>query len=1503
MQKFPRQHFTYEVKAEGTALFEAEESLVAAAIRIMPKGQAKWRVRSEATTNTVTTWSEDFSGANSIDWERSENIVVSDGKVQLAIDSSTGKFHPEGYVYFRPRELSVPIRSLKLIGAEYETPEHGGTGKVDIVWVIDISRSMRSSIENVRKNAERFIDELSKYDLDWRMGIVLYDHEAYLLPEYSLWLTSPEAVKSAFGAIQTEGSGIENMTQAIHAAHAEFFPMREDATRVIIALSDESDKDANGDVPVATQEEELGHLLSEGIKVYVGNSFSGASNHDIYWQQTGGSKFSLKSPNFGEELASIGADIAKSATKIVFEASSDGEIWAPLEDEPVVFDEGGATIWVRMRFESPSGTVTPSISYFEIELEHIPEVFEGIYEGKAEILWEDGVKRLATPVWKLAPPYSLITGQQHPSPNSPDVTYTIENLSSDPELKIEFADGSTVSQGGEVFIAMSYPVMVEAEVSGNVIPGDATPFPLPQHSYGDVVYEITDITGPPGSQAYFENASGVRSQRTDDSTASVVLFAGGEGGSIEPWSSEAVAFDGAVNGENGFAPYRFTLPTNLPGIPSPGTMLNGKRLLKIQSVRYRINLLSLTSEDGAQTDDVFRIYFADTQNTSSRTFLDGETAKVATKQIEAVSYYKLVESGDILDELPIEWSDYDDATDVFESGVGDLDDLVVSLGDTRPTSIAYQVVGRRFEDSGARLSYIPSQVTVSLWATGDRPWDNYRQSFEYEVVAYPQARFNLRIDGVATLPNGQEFTGSKEWSGLVVDAYTSPKALTSPILQEIILTNSEGKPIDLFLDQGEPTYSFTLTTSDTDAEVRFSDTGTNTTTSGDAFVEAIYTVSHASGRKNGSLTYPGMLQVANPIVADGDVRYQVLVHGNDEVVGVFVAPDGTVVSDDTSSASGAWADNPDYELRFYLASPYSGVTPWESARHQLTYRVNENGDYTPAQVIAPVSALGIPDNAINLKLHLSLEKGQTQDGVLITEHCGAHFMLTQAPESSIYSSREALEQAAPIIEVWSTHMGERYIQTLEEILLHEGSAYVAGDTETLVLQIPAPEGLWHSFVGRSTDPGYQFRIVRDDDQLLVYARALQRAGRWTPQVNKGVYYHGQIEYAKLNQPAIFTVRADTAKEVVSTGTVVVEGDIDGQRVDLASIVLQAPTDAGWIRPFKRPLEDVVHALDASKSAKHLGVRSFGLLQARLHEGYLEIAASPDDTVHGTIRQREGAAVLPVQMPMTGPVLVADANDRSRLLVRLDEWAKAGFEREIEQVGKGYPMLVMPIPYGKLIACYEDEADITDEVDLIGAALIRYDRPFTFGQVYRIRLRAINAFGVDGDSPDLRVLFSDNTPSMMVAAEQEGSPPATEPLTLPVPWTNPETHETWIQLWRPETEGVTLFPFDNPIDRGFIVVSNKKRKPHHIDCMATTKSLPSQAELPLQVICTVTDHKSNPVGGEVVQLQVSWSDLVWYERTDLYGHVSFLLPGPTEPGVHGITATCRSLTAQEEVIVH
>ena len=87
-----------------------------------------------------------------------------------------------------------------------------------------------------------------------------------------------------------------------------------------------------------------------------------------------------------KSLATIGADIAKSATKIVFEASGDGEIWAPLEDEPVVFDEGGATVWVRMRFESPSGTVTPSISTFEIELEHIPKCSRGYTKESRDLM-------------------------------------------------------------------------------------------------------------------------------------------------------------------------------------------------------------------------------------------------------------------------------------------------------------------------------------------------------------------------------------------------------------------------------------------------------------------------------------------------------------------------------------------------------------------------------------------------------------------------------------------------------------------------------------------------------------------------------------------------------------------------------------------------------------------------------------------------------------------------------------------------------------------------------------------------------------------------------------------------------------------------------------------------------------------------------------------------------------------------------------------------------------
>ena len=80
-----------------------------------------------------------------------------------------------------------------------------------------------------------------------------------------------------------------------------------------------------------------------------------------------------------------------------------------------------------------------------------------------------------------------------------------------------------------------------------------------------------------------------------------------------------------------------------------------------------------------------------------------------------------------------------------------------------------------------------------------------------------------------------------------------------------------------------------------------------------------------------------------------------------------------------------------------------------------------------------------------------------------------------------------------------------------------------------------------------------------------------------------------------------------------------------------------------------------------------------------------LRSQPHQTRHGTRHhqtKRRGRPSSPVQMPMTGPVLVADANDRSSSFWSV--WTngrKLVSEREIE-VGRGYPMLGMPIPYGK-----------------------------------------------------------------------------------------------------------------------------------------------------------------------------------------------------------------------------
>lgn len=1497
MQRFPKQQFTYQVRAEGTARFETEAQTVTATVRVMPKGRAKWRIRSEAAVQALTPWSETFDGPNAIDWQRSQNVVVYDGKVRLDVDQGTGKFFESGVVYLLPRTLQVPVQSVKLVDAQYAAPA-AGIGKADIVWVIDVSAPMSDAIENIRSNAEQFVDALAQYNIDWRMGIVLYDETARLHPSYPDWITDAAAFKAAFAAIEPSGSEIQHMTGAIHAAHADLFPMRPDAARIIIVLSGSEDNTEQGNVTEQDQQAEVAHLVSEGITVYVVNTFAGASNHDIYWTETGGDKLLLTAPDFGLALAAIGDSIAIKESKITFEVSGDGDTWTPLESGPVVFPEPVSAVWVRIPFEAPGGEVTPELVSLSLELEHVAEQFAGIHEGEAVVLWEDGTKQLTAPAWQLAPPVSLLTGQPYPDPRAPEVTYTLENLSDDPNVIIQFSNGQMSAPGGDVLVTMSYPVMEEHIVSSGVQPGIPVELPVPEHPYGSAVYVITDVDGPAGTRAYFTNGYGPEAQRTENPASSLVLYVDG-GGGYEPWASDWIAFDGTVNGPAGFAPYRFVLPANTPPLPAPGSMVGGRKLLSLQSVRYVVQLVQLTSEDGADTSSQFRIYFTDTKAATSRTFPDADSASTAVKEIEAVCFYQMLLPGEQPDELPEEWPEEDFFTDVFESGIGDLDDLMVSLGDVRPETVAFEVVGRRFAASEPTLSYLPVQVTVSLWATGQLPWNNYQQAFEYEVLAYPQKRFTLTVHGTATLDNGDVFTGSRTWTGVTVDASSSPKPITGPILQELTLKNQQGATIDAFLNDHEAVFSFAVEVDDPEVTVRFSDTQTASTAATDAFVEAVYTEVYTSGRKSGSITHPGVLQVPNPLQLSGDVRYRLVVYGSAEVEGCFTAPDGTPVSQTTGSSAGAWTTDPSHHVRIFLASPMESLIPWESAKRTFAYQVNERGDYKPVQVIASITPLGIPAGALNLQLHLRVERGITNDGMLVTESCGAHFTATQTATSPLYTNLAALESSPPALEIWSTHMGERQVQALEEVVLHEGTASIDQSLDTPVAQLPLPDGVWHSFIARTAQPGYAFRAVIEDGHLVVYGRRTLSSGRWVPQVNRGTYYHGAVEYAKMAQPAVFTVRGDASRPYVTTGTVTISGELDGERLNLARFAVQAPSSDVWTRVFKRPLSDVLQTLGGG-SYRNLSVQAYGNIEARLNGGYLEVRAVISAT-EGTFKQTPHGAVFPVQLPLRGPVIVYDTHAPERFLTRLDDWAEAGFEREIELAGKGYPLLVMPIPHAKLLACYEGTEDITGEVDLIGAALIRYGKPFTFGQAYRVRLRAVNSFGVLGEGADLRLAFSDNNPSLTVVAEQDGSPKATEPHTIPVPWTDPATGEVRVEPWRPETEQVTLSPFENPFDRGFIVVSNRKRRPYHLRCHAAAKSIPDPT-LPVHVICSVTDAKANPVGGEVVRIDASWSQQPFYGRTDLYGHVAFSLPGPGTPGVHSITAACRGLTDREEVII-
>jgi hypothetical protein len=143
----------------------------------------------------------------------------------------------QGFLYRLPDEL--PKQKLSV-----NVKEIRSGGKVDVLWVIDNSGSMRPHQQNVIANSGLFMQRFLTAGVDWKMGLISTDTtEAPFLGFATAFdRRTPDPVtvfQSAVGRLGTGGSGTEKPFQSILNAFSQPLPFnRGDSPLAVILVTD-----------------------------------------------------------------------------------------------------------------------------------------------------------------------------------------------------------------------------------------------------------------------------------------------------------------------------------------------------------------------------------------------------------------------------------------------------------------------------------------------------------------------------------------------------------------------------------------------------------------------------------------------------------------------------------------------------------------------------------------------------------------------------------------------------------------------------------------------------------------------------------------------------------------------------------------------------------------------------------------------------------------------------------------------------------------------------------------------------------------------------------------------------------------------------------------------------------------------------------------------------------------------------------------------------------------
>jgi hypothetical protein len=164
-------------------------------------------------------------------------------------------------------------------------------GVADVVFAIDTTGSMRSTINNVKSNISIFVDNLNTKNVDVRLGLVEYK-DIYSDGTDSTkvwgWYSTPDEFKVAMNNLQASGGGDwpESTGDAIETARRMEY--REYAQKYIIVFTDAPNKVGTNYENVVTLSDVTNGVVNDDITVSVVSS-SGTKYHyeEVYLQTSG----------------------------------------------------------------------------------------------------------------------------------------------------------------------------------------------------------------------------------------------------------------------------------------------------------------------------------------------------------------------------------------------------------------------------------------------------------------------------------------------------------------------------------------------------------------------------------------------------------------------------------------------------------------------------------------------------------------------------------------------------------------------------------------------------------------------------------------------------------------------------------------------------------------------------------------------------------------------------------------------------------------------------------------------------------------------------------------------------------------------------------------------------------------------------------------------------------------------------------------------------------------